>query len=350
MSVLQLTHDTEGNPVQRSNPVAGLAFAVAAAFAFGVGGPFVRPLLEAGWSSSAAVLCRCAGTLLVLLVPALILLRGRWGVLRRNAPMILAYGAFAVVGTQLLYYSAITRIPVGVALLIEYLAPVLLVLWAWARTRRRPGGRVLAGSALAIVGLLLVVDLGGAGGIDPVGPLLALAAAVGVAIYYVINARIDPELHPVVLLAASMAVGCVLLLALAGVGLTPLRFAFGDVVLAGATAPWWLSAGVMVLVSTSAAYLLGIAGGARLGSRVASFVGLLEVLFAVLAAWVLLGDLPAPIQLLGGVLILGGVVLVKLQREAPDAVPDVPHTPRRRPRSLLGRRPARVRETSRVDS
>ncbi len=52
----------------------------------------------------------------------------------------------------------------------------------------------------------------------------------------------------------------------------------------------------MVLVSTSAAYLLGIAGGVRLGSRVASFVGLLEVLFAVLAAWLLLGDLPAPIQ------------------------------------------------------
>ena len=81
--------------------------------------------------------------------------------------------------------------------------------------------------------------------------------------------------------------------------------------LAGTVVPWWLSAGVVVLISTSAAYLFGIAGGARLGSRVASFVGLFEVLFAVLAAWALLGDLPAPIQLVGGVLILVGVVLVK---------------------------------------
>jgi drug/metabolite transporter (DMT)-like permease len=336
--------------VERKGSAGGLTCAVLAAFAFGVGGPFVRPLLESGWSSSAAVLCRCAGTLLVLLVPALVLLRGRWSVLRRNALTILAYGAFAVVGTQLLYYSAITRIPVGVALLIEYLAPVLLVGWTWFRSRRRPGGRVLAGSAVAIVGLLLVVDIGGAGGADPVGPVLALLAAVGVAIYYVINARIDPELPAIVLLAAAMAVGCVLLLALAFTGVTPLRFSFGEVVLAGVTAPWWLSAGVMVLVSTSAAYLLGIAGGARLGSRVASFVGLLEVLFAVLGAWVLLGDLPAPIQFVGGALILAGVVLVKLQREAPEAVLSAAHATRRRSRRLLSARSGRVSETSRVDS
>ncbi len=335
--------------MERRNSVSGLVFAVSPALAFGVGGPFVRPLLDAGWSSSAAVLARCAGTFLVLLVPALLLLRGRWGVLRRNWRTVLAYGAFAVVGTQLLYYTAITRMPVGAALLIEYLAPVLLVGWTWLRTRRRPGGRVLAGSVLAIAGLLLVVDIGG-GGVDPIGPVLALVAAVGVAIYYVINARLDPELHPIVLLAASMLVGCVLLVALAAVGITPLGFAFGDVELAGRAAPWWLSAGVVVLISTSTAYLLGIAGGARLGSRVSSFVGLFEVLFAVLAAWTLLGDLPAPIQLVGGVLILGGVVLVKLQREVPEADLASAHVPERRSRRMLGRRTAPVPETSRTDS
>ncbi|WP_375389385.1 DMT family transporter [uncultured Amnibacterium sp.] len=333
--------------MRRSNPVAGLTFAVLAAFAFGVGGPFVRPLLDAGWSSSAAVLCRCAGTLLVLAIPAVVLLRGRWGVLRRNWRTVLAYGVFAVVGTQLLYYSAISRMPVGAALLIEYLAPVLLVLWSWLRTRRRPSGRVLAGSVLAIAGLLLVVDLGGVGSADLVGPLLALTAAVGVAIYYVINARLDPELHPIVLLAAAMAVGVVVLLLLAIAGITPLTFAFTDVLLAGSVAPWWLSAGVMVLVSTSAAYLLGIAGGARLGSRVASFVGLFEVLFAVLAAWVLLGDLPAPIQLGGGVLILAGVVLVKLQGEEPEADPGALHVPPPGARRTFGPRAARSSETSR---
>ena len=268
--------------------------------------------------------------------------------LRRSWRTLLAYGVFAVVGTQLLYYSAITRMPVGAALLIEYLAPVMLVGWTWLRTRRRPGGRVLAGSVLAIAGLLLVVDLGGAGGVDPVGPILALTAAVGVAIYYVINARLDPELHPIVLLAGSMAIGCVLLALLAAVGVAPLTVSFGDVVLAHKVVPWWLPAGIVVLVSTSAAYLLGIAGGARLGSRVASFVGLFEVLFAVLAAWGLLGDLPAPIQLAGGVLILAGVVLVRLQREGRGADGPSVHVARGRSRQPLGRRAADVPETSRT--
>ncbi len=318
-----MTLMTEEVGVRRSGSISGIPLAVGAAFAFGIGGPFVRPLLDAGWTSSAAVLARCAGTFLVLLVPALVLLRGRRRVLRRNLGVIAVYGVVAVVGTQLLYFSAISRMPVGTALLIEYLAPVLLVLWTWARIRRHPGRRVLVGSALAIAGLLLVVDLGGPGGGDPVGPLLALAAAVGVAVYSVINARLDPQLHPVVLLATAMGVGCVVLAALAAVGVAPLAFTFTDVELAGRTAPWWWSAGIMVAVSTLAAYLLGIAGGARLGSRVASFVGLFEVLFAVLAAWVLLGDLPVPVQLAGGVLILGGVVLVMLQREGPGAVADL---------------------------
>lgn len=337
--------------MQGRTTALGLPLAVLAAFAFGIGGPFVRPLLEGGWSSTAAVLCRCFGTFLVLAVPALVLLRGRWGVLRRNAGTILAYGAFAVAGVQLLFYSAITRMSVGAALLIEYLAPVLLVLWSWLRTRRRPGARVLAGCVLAIAGLVLVVDLTGAGRTDPVGPMLALIAAVGVAVYYVINARVDPELHPVVLLAAAMLVSSVLLLVVAGVGLVPLRFGFGDVLLAGAEVPWWVSAGVMVLVSTTAAYLFGIAGGARLGSRVASFVGLLEVLFAVLASWALLGDLPAPIQLLGGVLILAGVVLVKLQREQPEAVAAAAvHVPARSSRFARRSRTARASQTSRSGS
>lgn len=323
----------------------GLVLGVLAAVAFGIGGPFVRPLLEAGWSSSAAVLCRCVGTFVLLAVPALVLLRGRWSVLRRTWPTIVAYGAFAVAGTQLLYYSAITRMPVGAALVIEYLAPVIVIGWTWFRTRRRPGRRVLAGSALAVAGLLLVVDLTGSGAADPTGPLLALLAAVGVALYYVVNAQLDPELHPVVLLAASMLVGSALLLLLSAVGVAPLAFAFVDVRLAGAVLPWWLPVAIVVVVSTAAAYLLGIAGGARMGSRLASFVGLLEVLSAVLAAWVLLGDLPAPIQLLGGVLILGGVVLVRLQREAPEAA--IAHLAPRRSRPTLGRRAADVPETSR---
>lgn len=302
---------------------SGLVLALAAAAAFGLGGPFVKPLLEAGWTPAAAVLWRAGGAALILAVPAALSLRGRWHVLRRNLGTIGLYGVFAVIAVQLCFYSAIEHMSVGVALLIEYLAPVFLVLFAWARTRRHPGRFTLAGSALALLGLVLVLDLSGEATPELVGIAWALTASLGLCVYYVIAGRMDPELPPIALTAGAMTVGAAVLLLLGVSGLVPLRASFGEVVFLGNDVPWLLPAAVILGMSTVLAYLLGIEGGSRLGTRIASFVGLTEVLFSIVAAWALLGELPAPIQFGGGVLILVGVVLVRLQEEAP--APE--HTP-----------------------
>ncbi|PPH05018.1 EamA family transporter [Rathayibacter sp. AY1F6] len=294
---------------------SGLVAALAASAAFGLGGPFVKPLLEAGWTPASAVLWRAGGAALILAIPAILSLRGRWPVLRRNLGTIALYGVFAVIAAQLCFYSAIEHMSVGVALLIEYLAPVFLVLFAWARTRRHPGRFTLAGSALALGGLVLVLDLSGESTPELVGIAWALTASLGLCVYYVIAGRVDPELPPIALTAGAMTVGAAILLALGALGATPLRATFGEVVFVGAEVSWLLPAGVILGMSTVLAYLLGIEGGRRLGTRIASFVGLTEVLFSIAAAWLILGELPAPIQFGGGALILAGVVLVRLQRE-----------------------------------
>ncbi|PPF18515.1 DMT family transporter [Rathayibacter sp. AY1A7] len=294
---------------------SGLVTALAASAAFGLGGPFVKPLLEAGWTPASAVLWRAGGAALILAIPAILSLRGRWPVLRRNLGTIALYGVFAVIAAQLCFYSAIEHMSVGVALLIEYLAPVFLVLLAWARTRRHPGRFTLAGSALALGGLVLVLDLSGESTPELVGIAWALTASLGLCVYYVIAGRVDPELPPIALTAGAMTVGAAILLALGALGVTPLRATFGEVVFVGAEVSWLLPAGVILGMSTVLAYLLGIEGGRRLGTRIASFVGLTEVLFSIAAAWLILGELPAPIQFGGGALILAGVVLVRLQRE-----------------------------------
>lgn len=294
---------------------SGLVAALAASAAFGLGGPFVKPLLEAGWTPASAVLWRAGGAALILAIPAVLSLRGRWPVLRRNLGTIALYGVFAVIAAQLCFYSAIEHMSVGVALLIEYLAPVFLVLFAWARTRRHPGRFTLAGSALALGGLVLVLDLSGESTPELVGIAWALTASLGLCVYYVIAGRVDPELPPIALTAGAMTVGAAILLALGALRVTPLRATFGEVVFVGAEVSWLLPAGVILGMSTVLAYLLGIEGGRRLGTRIASFVGLTEVLFSIAAAWLILGELPAPIQFGGGALILAGVVLVRLQRE-----------------------------------
>ena len=306
---------------------SGLALALAAAAAFGLGGPFVKPLLEAGWTPSAAVLWRAGGAALVLAIPAALSLRGKGHVLRRNLGTIGLYGVFAVVAAQLCFYSAIEHMSVGIALLIEYLAPVFLVLFAWARTRRHPGRFTLAGSAVALAGLVLVLDLSGESTPELIGIAWALTASLGLCVYYVIAGRVDPELPPIALTAGAMTVGAGILLILGLTGIAPLRATFGDVVFLGNEITWAVPAAVILGMSTVLAYLLGIQGGSRLGTRIASFVGLTEVLFSILAAWALLGELPAPIQFAGGALILTGVVLVRLQAEEPTPAAPLPEEP-----------------------
>ena len=99
------------------------------------------------------------------------------------------------------------------------------------------------------------------------------------------------------------------------------------VTLAGAQLPWWVPVLWLGIVAAAFAYVAGIAANRRLGAKVASFVGLTEVMFAVLWAWLLLGELPATVQLLGGLLILAGVAAVKADERPGEPHPEVEPLP-----------------------
>lgn len=94
--------------------------------------------MTAGWSPGAAVTARIAFAALVLLVPTLIMLRGSWPQVRRAWKPVLVFGVLAVAGCQLAFFLAIQFIPPSLALLIEFMGPVLLMLYTWARTRVAP--------------------------------------------------------------------------------------------------------------------------------------------------------------------------------------------------------------------
>jgi len=87
---------------------------------------------------------------------------------------------------------------------------------------------------------------------------------------------------------------------------------FGDVEFAGARTSWLVPVIGLSLVAAAIAYLAGIGAARRLGPKLASFLGLTEVMFAVLVAWLLLGELPTGVQFVGGALIVAGIALVRL--------------------------------------
>ena len=117
---------------------------------------------------------------------------------------------------------------------------------------------------------------------------------------------------PLVLAAGGLVVGTVVLLLAGLVGVVRLDASAADVTYAVGTVPVWVPVAGLGVVAAAVAYVTGIAASRRLGSRLASFVALLEVLFALLFAWLLRDEIPAPVQFAGAALVLAGVVVVKL--------------------------------------
>lgn len=298
-------------PVPRT-PDLGLLAAVVSAAAFGTSGAFAKALLQAGWTPGSVVFVRIVGAGLILAVPAIVSCRGRWQVVLRSWPLIVTFGVVAVALPQLAYFNAVQRLSVGVALLLEYSGVVLVVLFVWWRLRRAPSRLTAVGALVSLGGLAFVLDIGGQSRPDVIGVMWGLAAAVGLAAYFVTAGRGDAALPPTALAALGMAVGGVALGALGVAKVLPMRFSTSDVLVAGSSWPWWTALLELAAIAAAAAYLLGTYAVRRLGSTVASFVGLSEVLFAVLFAWVLLGELPRVVQLAGGALVVAGVFAVRL--------------------------------------
>ena len=289
----------------------GLPVALVSAAAFGLAGPLASPLLAAGWSPAAVVIARVGGASLALLIPCLLLIRRIGLPSGATSRRLIGYGMVAVAGGQLCYYSAIQHLPVGVALLLEYLAPVLLIGWHWWRRGQRPTGGKLLGAALSLGGLALVLDLTNGVHVNLVGVAWALGATLCLCGYFILSENTAAAPPPLLLTGVGTAVGAVVLTIAGLIGVVPLAVSAAPVTIARHAIPWWAPIVTLALVSAALAYLTGIEAVRRLGSSIASFVALAEVILAVIFAALLLGQIPTPIQALGGVLILAGIAVVQ---------------------------------------
>jgi len=295
----------------RSLGNAGLGLALLSGATFGISGSFAASLIAVGWTPGAAVAARVLVAAVVLTIPALLQMRAH-RVTARGARSVVFYGVVAVAGAQLCYFNAVEHLPVAVAMLIEYSGILLVIAWMWARHGHRPRRLTVAGSAAALIGLNFVLDLVGSHHVDGTGVLWGTGAAVGLAVYFVISSRSDDALPPLVVAWGGLAVAAAVLGLAVGAGALPAHAVATDVTLMQRHVSWVVPVLGMALVAAVVAYGSGIAAARLLGAKVASFVGLTEVLFAVAFAWLLLGQRLNAVQGVGALLVVGGIALVRI--------------------------------------
>jgi len=315
--------------VRRAVSNTGLAVAVLSGATFGTSGSFAASLLAVNWTPGAAVLARVSIAAVVLTIPALLQLRAH-RVTARSARAVMLYGVVAVGLAQLCYFNAVAHLSVAVALLLEYSGILLVVGWGWARHGHRPRRLTVVGSVSALGGLVLVLDLVGSHHVDLVGVFWALGAAVGLAVYFIMASDTDGALPPLITAWGGLVVGGVALGLAAAAGALPVHVTRTDVTLVHHHVSWVVPVLGLSLIAAVVAYLTGIVAARMLGAKLASFVGLTEVLSAVAFAWLLLDQSLQLVQIAGGVLVIAGIALVRLdEMRAPETQPAVP------PRQLL---------------
>ncbi|WP_371679590.1 DMT family transporter [Streptomyces sp. NBC_01276] len=307
--------------MQASGKNAGLGLALVSACAFGGSGVAAKPLIEAGLDPLHVVWLRVAGAALVLSPLAW---RHR-GLVRRKPLLLAGFGLVAVAGVQAFYFASLSRIPVGVALLLEYLGPALLLGWIRFVQRKPVTRAAAAGAAVAVAGLACVVQIWSGLSLDPLGVLLGLAAACCQAFYFVFadqGADGDDVPDPMGVIAYGMLVGAAVMTVLARPWEMDWAVLGGNALLGDTEVPALALLGWVVLVATVFAYLTGVVSVRKLSPQVAGVVACLEAVIATVLAWVLLGEHLSTPQIVGGALVLGGAFIAQSSRPAPPAAPD----------------------------
>ena len=312
----------------RTAPWWGVVFATTAALLFAVNGSVSKTVLESGLSSLRLVELRSLGAALCLMAAVALV---RPGALRAR-PQELAFLAVAgVVGiglVQWLYFVAISRLPVGIALLLEYLAPVIVVVWVRFVRRETVRLRLWAALALSVTGLGVVAQIWQGLRLDGIGVLAGLGAAASLAAYYLTSERGLGRRDPLSLGAWTFTAAAVFWSAVQPWWTFPWADLGRSVALPGplpdAEVAAWVLVAWVVVFGTVAPYGLILLALRSLGSARTGLLGMAEPVLAATVAWLVLGEALSAVQLLGGAVVLTGIALAETARQPQTAPAPVP--------------------------
>jgi drug/metabolite transporter (DMT)-like permease len=312
-----------------ARPALGYAFTLAAAAFFAVNGTVSTLALEAGIPPTRLTALRCTGAAVGLVLVLAVVSPRRLRVTRREVPFLAVFGVVGVALTQFLYYVAIGRMPVGIALVFEMTAPVFIALYVWLVRREKVRSRLWVALLLSLSGLVLVAQVWrGGGSLDPLGVAAALVAALCLATYYLMGERGTVTRDPVALTCWSFVAAAVFW----SVAAPWWQFdasvlgASVPVSLGSLRLPLWVLVAWIVVLGAIVPFWLSIAALPHLSPTTAGLVATVEPVFASIVAWLWVEQVLTGWQVAGGAVVLTGIVLAQTARAAPPSTP-LPETP-----------------------
>lgn len=299
-------------------PLLGYAMVLAATCMWGVNGTVSKAILDAGLSSLRLTEVRSTGAAIALAVALALTQPWRLRVRRSELLFLGVFGLFGLALVQWLYFFAIHRLQIGIALLIQYLAPVLIALWARFVTKEPVRRRIWAALILSLGGLSLVVDLWNGLSLDTLGVVASLGAAVTFALYILLAEHAVGERDPVSLLCLGFTAAAIFWAVVQPWWSFPTGIVDDRVTLDGAllvtTSPVWLLMLTMIVVGTIAPFLLLVGALRHISATRVGVTAMFEPVAGALVAYAWLGESLTAIQLTGGAIVLGGILLAQTAR------------------------------------
>ena len=308
-------------PASHRSLLLGYSLYLLGALAFAVNGTVSKAILLSDLDPARVSQLRVSAAFLILLAFVAVNRPERLKVTKREWPYLVAYGILGVAMTQYLYFVALQYLPVGVALLIEFTAPVFVALWFRFVLKEPTRATVWLALTVALLGLALVAEVWRGFTFDAIGLIAALGAALALSAYYLITdhqVRMPEPRDPVSLTMWGFGFAALFWViaqpwwsfpwsGFAGNSDPALGSIIGE-------RPLWLLSLWMIVLGTVVPFWLVVASMRHLRASQASVVGLTEPLLAIIVAWVVLSEALSLVQLLGGALILFGVVLAERSR------------------------------------
>ncbi|HEY5201736.1 MAG TPA: DMT family transporter [Acidothermaceae bacterium] len=316
------------------HPRRGVSLAIVSAISFGAAGPFSKAVLTSGELTPLRLaqfrITMAAVVMLGVVVGRRLSSRRpayRWT--RADVWLVIAYGSLGFVAVQICYFIAIDRLPVGVALLFEYMSVVLVAVYAAVLQHRPQPRAVWAGVTLAVIGLVVLTEPWSGFQLNVWGSVAGAGGALGCAAYFLIGERGTARMPVLELTAYGAGVGAIVLALVLPVWTFPFSALGHSARFAGHDTPVWILLSVVVIVGTVLAYLLGMSALAYLPSPSATVIATLEILVGAVVAWGVLGEHMTAAEIAGGIIILTGVVVVAERARLRVELPELDYVPER---------------------